>query len=124
MKRTQVFLPEQMLAALASISDKKGISKGEVIRRAVDDYLKNKKRWREMSNERVLENLKDLIGKEFDYDKVVCAFEDFEEEGVTGVHVGDSDNGGYDKIAYIKTKNSTQFLFKVTDDTIEDVWIA
>jgi metal-responsive CopG/Arc/MetJ family transcriptional regulator len=39
MKRTQVFLPEQMLDKLNKISQQKGISKGEIIRRAIENYL-------------------------------------------------------------------------------------
>ncbi|WP_462351441.1 hypothetical protein [Fusobacterium varium] len=72
----------------------------------------------------VLGNLHNLIGAEFDYNEVVCAFEDFEEEGVNEVIVNESNNNGYDYIAYINTPNSTQFLFKVEDNIIEEVWIA
>lgn len=39
MKRTQVFLPEQMLEELKKISQQKGVSKGEIIRRAIEKYL-------------------------------------------------------------------------------------
>lgn len=28
---------------------------------------------------KILENLKDLIGKDLDFDDIICAFEDFEE---------------------------------------------
>lgn len=34
-----------------------------------------------MTADEVLKNLKAMIGKEIDFDDVVCAFEDFEECG-------------------------------------------
>ena len=43
MKRTHVFLPEPVLAALRAMSDKSGLSVAEHIRRAVDEYLKRQK---------------------------------------------------------------------------------
>lgn len=64
-----------------------------------------------MTRENVLENLKELVGKVFDEDEIICAFKDFKEEGETEVIVKDSENNGYDKIAYINSINSTQFLF-------------
>lgn len=39
MKRTQVFLPEQLIYKLEQLADKKGISKGEIIRRALEEYV-------------------------------------------------------------------------------------
>lgn len=39
MKRTQVFLPEWQIEKLNRISQQKGISKGEIIRRAIENYL-------------------------------------------------------------------------------------
>ena len=78
-----------------------------------------------MTREMVLNNLKKLIGEEFDENEVICAFEDFEEDGESSVYVGDSNNNGYDKIAYIDAVNSTQFLFRVnSENIIEDVWEA
>lgn len=78
-----------------------------------------------MTSEKVLENLKGLIGNEFDEDEIICAFEDFEEEGETEVIAKDSENSGYDKIAYINSSNSTQFLFIVDEnEIITDVWTA
>ena len=77
-----------------------------------------------MTSDMVLNNLKELIGKEFDSDDVICAFEDYEVDGENSVYVGDSNNNGYDKIAYVDTENSVQFLFKVNSkNIIEDVWI-
>lgn len=49
-----------------------------------------------MTADEVLKNLKAMIGKEIDFDDVVCAFEDFEECGETNVYVGESNNNGYD----------------------------
>ena len=42
MKRTQVFLPEQIIDKLDEISKEKDISKGEIIRRALENYLAEK----------------------------------------------------------------------------------
>lgn len=77
-----------------------------------------------MTKEMVLKNIENLVGTEFDADEVICAFEDYEEDGETSVYVGDSNNAGYDKIAYIDTENSTQFLFEVSDNSIKSVRMA
>ena len=78
-----------------------------------------------MTVNKVLENLKALIGKKMDYDEVICAFEDFEENRETEVFVGKSNNSSYDFIAYINTNNSKQFLFVVNDNNIiTDVWLS
>lgn len=77
-----------------------------------------------MKADEVLKNLKAMIGKEIYFYDVVCAFEDFEEGGETNVYVGESNNNGYDYIAYIDAPESTQFLIKVNhEDVIEDVWM-
>lgn len=70
---------------------------------------------------KTLENLKGLIGEEFEnvIDDIICAFK---EEGE--VIVKDSENNGYDKIAYIDNADSTQYLFKLEDGKIIDVWEA
>jgi predicted DNA-binding protein len=39
MKRTQVFLPQPVISSLKALSKKTGLSVGELIRRAIDDYL-------------------------------------------------------------------------------------
>ena len=76
------------------------------------------------TSDMVLNNLKQFIGKEFDEDDIICAFEDYEVDGETYVYVGDSDNTGYDKIAYINAEGSEQFLFTVnSENIIEDVWM-
>lgn len=81
-----------------------------------------------MTRENVLENLKKLVGEVFDGDEIICAFEDFEEEGETTVIVKDSENNGYDAIAYIDSINSTQFLFLThregEEEIIDDVWMV
>lgn len=81
-----------------------------------------------MTRENILENLKELIGEIFDENRIICSFGDFEEKGETEVIVKDSENNGYDKIAYINRENSIQFLFlthrKSTEEIIDDVWMA
>lgn len=88
-----------------------------------------------MTKEMVLENLKSFIGEELDVNNIICAFEDFEEDGKSYVYFGESHNNGYDYIAYRNVTESTQFLIdfrKIFDDEtgnlekeiIEDVWIA
>lgn len=77
-----------------------------------------------MTKEMVLDNLKKLVGTEFDADEIICAFEDFEENEENCVYVGDSHNAGYDKIAYIDTKDATEFYFSLDEDgCIADVWM-
>lgn len=71
----------------------------------------------------VLRNLQELIGKPFSWSDVIIAFEDFEENGKTEVIVNESENIGYDYIAYINSENSTQFLFEVKNGIVKDVWI-
>lgn len=39
MKRTNIFLPEQILARLRALAERTGLSVAEHIRRAVEDYL-------------------------------------------------------------------------------------
>ena len=77
-----------------------------------------------MTKEMVLENLKGLIGAKFDTDKVICAFEDFEENDETNIIVEESSNVGYRMIAFIDTANSTEFCFSIDkENTIQDVWM-
>lgn len=44
MKRTQIFIPDPIMKKLNEISKEKGISKGEIIRRAIEEYLKKLKK--------------------------------------------------------------------------------
>lgn len=77
-----------------------------------------------MTKEMVLENLKKLVGTEFDADEVICAFEDFEEDDETSVIVNESNNAGYDYAAYIDTRNATEFYFTLDEENcITDVWM-
>ena len=77
-----------------------------------------------MKAEDVLNNLKTLVGKEFSYEDIICAFEDYEENGECSVYVGESCNDGYSYIAYIDEVNSTQFLFKADEnDVIKAVYM-
>lgn len=71
-----------------------------------------------MKANEVLKNLETLVGKEMDSDDVICAFEDFEENGENTVYVGKSNNAGYDYIAYIDTKDATEFLISVNEENV------
>lgn len=61
--------------------------------------------------EKIEENLINLIGKPFNENDVICAFEDFEENGESKVYFDYLSNG--DVIASIDTKNS-QYWFYIT----------
>ena len=76
-----------------------------------------------MTKEKVLENLNKLVGKEFDEDEIICSFEDFDEEDETDIVVSDSDNSGYDKIAYINVAGATEFYFSLSEGMIKEVWM-
>jgi predicted DNA-binding protein len=43
MNRTNIYLPEQLKIALKLLSDKTGLSAAELVRRAIDEYLKRQK---------------------------------------------------------------------------------
>lgn len=77
-----------------------------------------------MTVKKVLENLKKLIGADFDYNEIICSFEDYEENGGNEVIVNESSNNGYDYIAYINADDTTNFLFTVEENIIIDVWMA
>ena len=77
-----------------------------------------------MTKEKVLFNLKELVGMEFDENEIICAFEDFEEEDQTEVIVKKSENFGYDALTYINSENATKFLFRVINGIIKDVWMV
>jgi hypothetical protein len=82
--------------------------------------------------EEALENIKNLAGEELTenefYNKIICAFEDYEFEEESRIYVGESNNNGYNYIAYAETKNSPQILIKATKTDniiiITDAWIA
>lgn len=77
-----------------------------------------------MTKEMVLKNLKNLVGAEFDADEIICSFEDFEESGETNIIVEESNNEGYDMIAFIDTADATEFCFSLDkENSIIDVWM-
>ncbi len=76
-----------------------------------------------MTKEMVLENLNKLVGNEFDEYEIICSFEDFEEDGETDILVSDSNNSGYDKIAYINVAGATEFYFSLSEGMIKEVWM-
>ncbi len=76
-----------------------------------------------MTKEMVLDNLNKLVGKEFEEDEIICSFEDFEEDGETDILVSDSNNSGYDKIAYINVAGATEFYFSLSEGMIKEVWM-
>ena len=43
MKRTHIFLPEPVINRLKALSEKTGLPVAELIRRAIDEYLKKQK---------------------------------------------------------------------------------
>jgi predicted DNA-binding protein len=43
MKRTHTFIPEPTIERLKEMSEKTGLSVAELIRRAIDEYLKRQK---------------------------------------------------------------------------------
>ena len=43
MKRTNIFLPEQLLKALRAVANKTGLSVAEIVRRAIGDFLERRK---------------------------------------------------------------------------------
>lgn len=101
-------------------------TKKEIFLKSISDLI-GKKEVDKMTAEKVLENLrKNLIGFEnWDMNDVVYSFEDFEEYGKNEVLFERANNSGYDYIAYIDAKDSTQFLIKTDkNDVVIDVWIA
>lgn len=98
----------------------------EVVEKAMEiEEMAKEQEEKEMTAENVLENLTELIGSEWDAEEVICAFGDFEEDGETEVIAKESENNGYDYIAYINSAESTQFLFSVDEENvITDVWMV
>jgi len=43
MKRTHTFIPEPTIAQLKGLAEKTGLSVAELIRRAIDEYLRKQK---------------------------------------------------------------------------------
>ncbi len=67
--------------------------------------------------EGILENLKEMVGKEMDADDIICAFEDFEEFGETEVLIEKSGSNDSVYSAYINAENSTEFCI-----SLEKIW--
>ena len=74
-----------------------------------------------MTKRKVLKNLLELVGSEFDADNVICAFEDYQERGNGCVIVTENhDFPGYDAAAYID--NGVVFYIATnTDNIITDI---
>lgn len=77
-----------------------------------------------MTEKEVLYNLQKLIGTHYDYNEIICAFEDYEENGINEVIVEKNLSSQlYNYIAYINTKNSREFFIKVNKmNKIIEVW--
>lgn len=77
-----------------------------------------------MTEKEVLYNLQKLIGTHYNYDEIICAFEDYEEKGISKIIVEKSpDLRLYDYVAYIDTKDSREFFIKVDImNKITEVW--
>lgn len=74
-----------------------------------DVYQKEKKQ------EQITEQqLKELIGQDWDYDSVICAFYTDQED----IIVEESSNDGYDYIAHINNSCAMQYLFDVDENGI------
>ena len=78
-----------------------------------------------MTKRKVLKNLLDLVGSEFDADNVICAFEDYQECGNSYVIVTENhDFPGYDTAAYIDNGVRGGVVFYIAtnkDNIITDI---
>lgn len=78
-----------------------------------------------MTKRKVLKNLLELVGSEFDADNVICAFEDYQERGNGCVIVTENnDFPGYDTAAYINNGFRGGVVFYIatnTDNIITDI---
>ena len=74
-----------------------------------------------MTKEMVLKNLEALVGTEFDADEIICAFEDFEENGETEVIVTDTNYNGFKKVVYVNTREAVEFYFDLQENIITSV---
>ena len=78
----------------------------------------SKKPWEDKVSD---EELEEVVDADFLDDE--DEFEDFEEDGETNIVVSDSDNTGYDKIAYINVAGATEFYFSLSEGMIKEVWM-
>lgn len=70
----------------------------------------------------VIENIKALVGNQFNEDDVICAFEDYEENGENKVYFDYLSNG--DIIASIDTlNNKCRFYITTRTDYIDDEFV-
>ena len=78
-----------------------------------------------MTKRKVLKNLLELVGSEFDADNVICAFEDYQERGNGCVIVTENhDFPVYDAAAYIDNGVRGGVVFYIatnTDNIITDI---
>lgn len=78
-----------------------------------------------MTKRKVLKNLLNLVGSEFDADGVICAFEDYQERGNGCVILAENhDFPGYDTAAYIDNSVRGGVVFYIAtnkDDVITDI---
>ena len=77
-----------------------------------------------MTINNVLDNITKLIGSEFDTEEIVIAFEDYSYEGESEIIVSQSNNEGYDYVAYADDVSAPQILLKVEGGILTDAWIA
>lgn len=72
-----------------------------------------------MTAERVMENLKVLVGRKFNNDDIICAFEDDEENGETEVIINKTSVLPMKTYtAYINAVDSKEFLIIVNGENI------
>lgn len=72
--------------------------------------------------EGVLENLEKMIGEEFDVNDIICAFEDYEEDGETEVIVSDLENGRGEYSVHINTLKGTEIIVTVENGIITNIY--
>lgn len=67
-----------------------------------------------------LNDLKKLIGSKFDdvIDDIDVIISTEEDKNADGVIIKDSENNGYDKIAFVNNEDSTCYCFKLDDNNI------
>lgn len=71
----------------------------------------------------ILNNLKTLIGENFEnvVDEIDMYISEEDTEN-NGVIIKDSENNGYDKIAYVDNENSTCYCFVLENGIITDIF--
>lgn len=78
-----------------------------------------------MTKRKVLKNLLEMVGSEFDADNIICAFEDYQERGNSYVIVTENhDFPGYDTAAYIDNGFRGGVVFYIdtnADNIIADI---